>query len=146
MSDYNWETVEVPQGSFVGWGTSPGQHVTGKVLTFSPAGGQDFNGEPCPQLTLELVESAASFNKAGERTDFPVGDVVSLTVGQSGLKRAVQSAQPDTGDLVKITLTGTEVTKKGNTIKVFDLKIARGAGGPAAQQQAPAATQAAPPF
>lgn len=151
MTEPQWETVEIPQGAFIGWGNQAGQHVTGKVLTYSPAGGTDFNGESCPQITVELVEQAASFNKAGERTDYPAGELVNLTVGQTGLKAAIQRANPDPGDLIKITMTGTSVTKKGNTIKNFDLKIARGVGQvqqPAPQQQQgfgqPA--QAQPPF
>ena len=34
----NWETVEVPRGAYLGWGTKKGQHVTGKVLEYSPDG------------------------------------------------------------------------------------------------------------
>lgn len=150
MTDQQWETVDVPQGAFVGWGSTAGQHVTGKVLSYSPTGGSDFNGDPCPLLVLELIEQAASFNKAGERTDYPAGEFVNLTVGQTSLKAALQKASPDVGDLLKITMTGTSVTKKGNTIKNFEFKIARGAGQ--AQQPAPAAggfggqPQAQPPF
>lgn len=146
MSDsYDWETVEVPSGAFIGWGTTPGQHVTGKVLSYTSSGGTDFNGDPCPQLTIELLDKAASFNKAGERTDYPSGELVNLTVGQTGLKAAVQRAVPEPGDLVKITMTGTSKTNRGNEIKNFDLKIARGAG----QRQTPSAAAAAnpePPF
>jgi hypothetical protein len=153
MSEPEWETIEVQPGAFIGWGNHPGQHVTGKVLGYSPAGGTDFNNEACPLLAVELLEQAASFNKAGERTDFPAGELVNLTVGQIGLKTALQKAQPNLGDLVKITMTGTSVTKKGNATKNFDLKIARGAGqgaAPVQQQQPPSAMQqvfgaAAPP-
>jgi hypothetical protein len=155
MGTYDWETVDVPQGAFIGWGTREGQHVTGKVLTYGAAAGSDFDGNPCPQLTIELIEPAASFNKAGERTNYPAGELVSLTVGQYGLKAAVIRANPEPGDLLKITLTGVSKTNKGNDIKNFDLKIARGAGGgspyigngnrtqPAAQ---PAPVEAEPPF
>jgi hypothetical protein len=144
MSNPNWETIDVPQGAFVGWGTQAGQHVTGKLLAYSASGGTDFNNEPCPQLTIELIEPAASFNKAGERTDFPAGEIVSLTVGQVGLKNAVARAGVEAGDLIKITLSGTSPTKKGNTIKVFDLKVARGAGQ--SQRPANAVPQPQAPF
>lgn len=145
--NYDWETVEVPAGSFIGWGTTGGQHVTGRILSYSPLGGVDFNGDACPELTIELTDRAASFNKNGERTDYPAGEMVNLTVGQLGLKKAVTRADPNVGDMIKITMTGTEKTTKGNEIKVFDLKIARGSGQtqrPPASRQ-PAATPE-PPF
>lgn len=146
MSDQQWETIDIPQGAFIGWGTNPGQHVTGKIISYAPVGGTDFNGEACPQITVDLAEPAASFNKAGERTDYPAGELVNLTIGQVGLKTAIQRADLNPGDLVKITLTGLSPTKKGNTIKNFDLKVARGVGGPPAAA-APAQTfQAAPAF
>lgn len=131
-----WETIEVSSGSFVGWGTTAGQHVTGKVLSYSPSQGTDFNNEPCPQLTIELSDRAASFNKEGQRTDYQAGELVNLTVGQVGLKNAVTRAGLEVGDLVKITMTGTSKTNRGNTIKNFDLKVARGGGNtPPPQQQ-----------
>lgn len=141
----NWEDVSVPRGAYISWGTQVGQFVAGKVLEYAPAGGSDFNGEACPQLSVELIEPAASFTKEGQRTDFPAGELVVLNCGQASLKRAVRAADPSPGDLVKITFSGTFQAAKG-TGKEFDIKIARGAGGPATQQQAPADTQAAPPF
>jgi hypothetical protein len=62
MSD--WETIEAPVGSFIGWGGTKGQHVTGKVLDFTMDGGTDFGGNRCPQISIQLTEDAASFNKA----------------------------------------------------------------------------------
>lgn len=147
MAQPQWEDVNVPRGAYIGWGTTPGQHVTGKVLDYSPAGGSDFNGEPCPQLSVELVEPAASFNKSGERTDFQAGELVVLNAGQASLKRAIRAADPAAGDLVKIALSGLVQAAKGQ-VKEFSIKIARGAGGTAAPQ-APApqpSAQATPPF
>lgn len=136
MSDTNWEDIEVPRGAYVGWGDQIGQHVTGKVLDFEPSGGTDFNGNICPQLAIELVEPAASFNKKGERTDYPAGELVNLTCGQVSLKRAVKAADPAPGDLVKITL-GNLVSTSNGTVKEFNIKIARGAGGPVHRPQPP---------
>ncbi|UQE73861.1 hypothetical protein MYK68_14090 [Gordonia sp. PP30] len=142
-----WETIDVPAGAFIGWGNTPGQAVTGKVLTFDPAGAQDYNGNVCPELGLELVEPAASYNKAGERFDYATGDLVNLTCGATNLKRAVMAASPSAGDLVKITLQEIKPLNGGRSVKIFDLKIARGAGGastPATPTpQAPAAQPAA---
>lgn len=124
----NWETVEVPRGAYLGWGSKKGQHVTGKVLEFSPDGGTNFAGDPCPSATIELTEPAASFNKDGERTDYPAGEIIQLNAGQVSLKRALRAADPSPGDLVKITLENLAKTDKG-TVKEFGIKIARGAGG-----------------
>lgn len=147
MTDqYEWETVEVPQGAFIGWGTQPGQHVTGKILTYDGTGGTDFDGNPCPQITVELIDKAASFKKDGQRTDYPAGDLVNVTCGQSGLKAAVTRAHPSTGDLIKITMSGVVKTNKGNDMKQFDLKIARGAGQEQPVGSAPATGDAEPPF
>lgn len=132
-----WETVEVPRGAYLGWGSKKGQHVTGKVLEYSPDGGTNFAGDPCPSATIELTEPAASFNKEGERTDYPAGEIIQLNAGQVSLKRALRAADPATGDLVKITLENLAKTDKG-TVKEFGIKIARGAGGSVKQQAAQA--------
>ncbi|UGU31381.1 hypothetical protein LT350_33715 [Mycolicibacterium smegmatis] len=138
----NWEEIDVPRGAYIGWGNNAGQHVTGKVLEFAPTGGSDFNGNPCPQLAVELIEPAESYNKAGQRTEHGVGDIVQLTCGQVSLKRAVMAADPNPGDLVKITLDGIVNLQGGNTVKEFGIKIARGAG--ASAQPVPAQTAPAP--
>jgi hypothetical protein len=122
-----WEEVDVPRGAFISWGAATGQHVTGKVLSFDPAGGSDFNGNTCPQLSIELTESAASINKDGNRTDFDAGELVVLNCGQVSLKRAVHAAQLNVGDLVKIELSNLVKVDKG-TVKEFSIKVARGAG------------------
>ena len=120
----NWETVDVPRGAYIGWGTKPGQHVTGKVLDYDPAGATDFNGGQCPALEIELTEPAASFNREGERTTQDTGEIVQLSCGQVSLKRAVRKADPKPGDLVKITLENLAKTQNG-TVKEFGIKIAR---------------------
>ncbi len=143
-----WETVESTAGGFIGWNsTKTGQHVTGKVVDYSIDGGTDFNGNRCPQLAVELTEAAASFNKEGDRRDYDAGEMVNLTCGQASLKSAIRRADPSPGDLIKITLTEFAKTSNG-TAKVFEIKIARGAGGPvAAKASAPvAADDEAPPF
>lgn len=137
-----WEEVPVPRGAFIGWGNAIGQFVTGKVLDYDETGGTDFSGNTCPTLSVELLESAASFDKSGTRTDFPAGDLVILNAGQVSLKRALRAAALNAGDLVKITMANLVKSANG-TVKEFEIKVARGAGRPAqpAQtfQQAPAA-------
>ena len=139
----NWETVEVPRGAYVGWGSKPGQHVTGKVLDYSLSGGTDYAGEPCPSIAIELTEKAASYNKEGERTDIEAGEIVQLNAGQVSLKRALRAADPSPGDLVKISLDNIAALKGGKTVKEFGIKIARGAAKTTA---ASAADDDAPPF
>ena len=154
MTTYNWEDVEVPRGAFISWGETTGQHVTGKILSYDPQGGTDFNNNTCPQLAVELIEPAASINKAGQRTDFPAGELVVLNCGQVSLKRAVQAASLNAGDLVKITLENLVRTANG-TVKEFTIKVARGAGGSMPAQPKPSpfdqkhtdlTQQAQPPF
>lgn len=125
----NWETIEAPTGSFIGWGTKKGQHVTGRVVEYSVDGGTDFNSARCPLLSVELTEKAASFNKDGDRTDHEAGSIVNITAGQVKLKSVIRTADPSPGDLIKVELTGVSKTASGNTLKEFNVKIARGAGG-----------------
>lgn len=134
MSEPQWTEVDVPRGSFISWGTNTGQHVTGRVMAYEPQGGTDFAGNPCPQLSVELTAPAASVNKEGARTDFAVGELVVLNAGQVSLKRALQAAQPQPGELVKITLASLARTANG-TVKEFTIAKAPGsapAGGAAA--------------
>lgn len=130
MTDPQWEEIDVPRGAFIGWGNRTGQHVTGRVMGYDERGGTDFNGDPCPQLQIELTERAASINKENERTDYPAGELVVLNCGQVSLKRAVRAAALDVGDLVKIELVNLVKVSNG-TVKEFGIKVARGAGGSA---------------
>lgn len=131
-----WETIEAPSGSFIGWGTRKGQHITGRVVEYAIDGGTDFNGSKCPLLSIELTDKAASFNKEGERTDHEPGSLVNITAGQVKLKSVITRADPSPGDLLKVELTGVTKTANGNTLKEFDIKIARGAGGKVAPKAA----------
>lgn len=144
----DWETIESTAGGFIGFGTKVGQHVTGKVVDYSIDGGTDFNGNKCPQLAVELTEKAASFNKEGARTDFEAGEIVNVTCGQVSLKSTIRRTDPAPGDLIKVTLSELVKTANG-TAKVFEIKIARGAGVSTSGKPA-AATAAAdddePPF
>lgn len=142
----DWETIETPKGAYIGWGSTAGQHVTGKVLAYADTGGTNFAGDPCPQISIELTEKAASINKDGQRTDFPAGELVVLNCGQANLSRGVRAAALNAGDLVKIELTDFEKTANG-TVKIFGIKVARGAGKTASSPAASAPqAEAAPPF
>src|SRR4051794_14096427 len=116
MTQPNWETVEVPRGAFLGWGDKVGQHVTGYVLEYDVEGGTDYYNKVCPRIDIELVEPAASFNKEGDRTDYPAGEFVVLNAGLVSLKRALRAADPHSGDLIKIVLSNLVKTANG-TVK-----------------------------
>lgn len=121
----NWENIEVPAGSYIGWGTEPGQTVIGKVLGFNMTGGTDFSGAPCPELQLELIEPGYSMNKDNQRFDYQAGQLVNINAGGANLKRGVTAAQPAPGDLIKIELEKLEPLSGGRSVKVFAISIAR---------------------
>lgn len=122
----NWEDIEVPQGTFIGWGKI-GQTVTGKVLSFSSEGGTDFNGNPCPQLVVELAEQADNYkDKGATHETIAAGELVTITAGLANLKRSLNAASLNPGDLVKITFDDTYKTPSGEG-KSFKVQVARGA-------------------
>lgn len=127
-----WESVTPRRDApFIGWGDKEGQHVTGKVLEVGT--GLDLNDNRVPELTIELTEAATSVVK-GERSQYDVGTDVIVTCGQSNLKKSITAAALSPGDLVKITLESFFPTPKGKA-KIFDVKVARGAGGPVAPRE-----------
>lgn len=142
---YQFEDVDIPQGSFISWGPKPGQKVVGKVVEYGAATGTDFNDNPCPQLSVELVEPAHSVNKDGERRDYGVGELVVINGGQANLRRNLLATDPSRGDVISIEFSDLQKTPRGS-VKVFRTRIARGAAagdGPAA----PVSTaEPAPPF
>jgi hypothetical protein len=119
-----WQKIEVPQGSFIGWGTKEGQIVQGKVTDYDETGGRDYDKNSCPLIEIELTYKAASFIK-NQRTDFPVGSVVLVTCGQANLKKAIKRAELVRGNLVKITMTGELDTGQGSPMKMFDIQVDR---------------------
>ena len=146
MTAPEWESVSTGRGAYIGWGQTPGQHVTGKVVSYGERSGTTPPPKslPVPEVGIELTETAASFNKFGERTDHEPGTTVLLTASQKNLERGLLNAQPKPGDLLKITLEKLVPSGEG-TAKVYDILIARGAGGPveqAVQAQAQASSQA----
>jgi hypothetical protein len=124
----NWEEIEVPRGSYVGWGSKPGQEVTGALLVYDPVGATTPAPEnaPCPLLEIELTEEAWSSDKDGNWTKFDAGQTVCLSVSQKNLQRGVQRANLHAGDLVRISMYDTEKVAKG-TVKLFKVFVDRGA-------------------
>jgi len=136
MSQPVWETVEAPVGNFVGWGTQLGQYVEGEVLDYSRTAGTDFDGDPCPLLSLRLTKPAASFSKDGTRRDFDVDEIVNITCGQANLKAGVQAMNATPGDLIHIELESIMRVNKGD-MKKFIFRISRAAGTPKIQEVTP---------
>ena len=141
---YDFETVNVPAGAFIGWHDQPGQIVMGKVLDYDPSSGQDFSGGRCPQVVIELVEPASSFNRNGDRTDFGAGEMVTITAGQANLRRGILAADLSRGDVVRITHSSNQETTNG-TVKIFEIAVARGAAPEMAPTAPTQATQAPGP-
>lgn len=127
MPDY--KTVEVPRGTFIGWGLKPGQVVSVKVVSFDPTGGSDANDKPCPQLVGTLLEAADSYRDQGttlQRID--AGEMVTVTAGIANLKAGLLAADPKPGDYVRMEFVDTYKTTKG-TGKEIKVQIARGEPG-----------------
>lgn len=141
MSD-GWEEINVPRGAYIGWGEKPGQKVIGEVLEYGPDLGTDFDGKKCPQVSLVLHDKAFSHSKESGWTEFPAGELVVINCGQASLKRAVQAAQLNPGDLTMIEMSGQENIKGGKTVKVFKIKVKRGTGELSANAQSAMKKQA----
>lgn len=118
-----WEDVEVPEGTFIGWGKKAGQKVTGEILDYDEQGGKDFDKNPCPLLTLKLTEAAHSHVK-GKWTEYPAGETVLVTCGQPKLKQAVKVADPQRGWLIQLEMTGLQDTANGE-MKLFAARVDR---------------------
>ena len=131
-NDVDWdqaEQVEVPQGTFIGWGEI-GQIVAGTVLRYSSDGGKDFNGNTCPSLELELLSDAVNFKDKGtKRETIKAGERAAITAGQANLKRALEEANPKPTDKIRIEYSADYKTASG-TGKEFTVKIVRGTGNP----------------
>jgi hypothetical protein len=74
--------------------------------------GRDYNGNPCPELVLEVSED---------------GDEKTVTAGQALLKAALAEAAPQVGNKIRITYTGNSQGKPGrNPAKEFKVEVKPG--------------------
>jgi hypothetical protein len=121
--------IDVPQGSYVGWGNKPGQVIEGVVTDYDPTGATGFGGKgECPALEIELSRTAHSYSKkTGQWTTYEAGETVQLSCGQVQLKKKVRKAQPRIGDSIRIELTDLIAVDNG-TVKSFTVGIDRNAG------------------
>lgn len=125
---YEFETITASAGSdFFAWGPTPGQVVLGTVQSFTATGGTDYDGLPCPEVQLTLLEPARSERRTGV-TDYTAGATVTVTAGPAGLKRLLSSIDPVPvrGDVMRIEFDSMVKTPAG-PMKHFIVQLARGA-------------------
>ena len=138
MSDIEWSEVVVPQGTFVGWG-KVGQTIIGRTVAYGDEDGRDYDGEPCPQIVVELVEQAHTFRSKDQSWEtIEAGELATITGGQASLARALRAASPEPGRMVRIVYAEDYKTSKGSPGKGFRIDL-----GP---RQAPAPPVADDPF
>jgi hypothetical protein len=125
MSDEEYETVNIPRGTFIGWGSRPGQKMTAKVLSYGDEEGRDFNGNICPQVVAELIDPFTNYRDKGTVTEeLAVGELVSMTCGLANLKRTVRAAALEPGNKFVLEFTGLEPSGT-NIVKIFEMKVSR---------------------
>jgi hypothetical protein len=95
-------------GSFVKW-TEVGQSVEGVIVSFTTDGGQDFDGKPCPELTLDTAEGLQT-----------------VTCAQANIKSKVlgNAAKLVPGARCRVTYSGTYESKNGTPGKEFRVAVA----------------------
>ena len=105
MSEYEELTGS---GQFVKWDTV-GQVVEGEIVTFTPDGGRDFDGDECPELTLSTDDGFAT-----------------ITCAQASLKRIVtrNADKLVPGAKCRVTFAGTYESKNGTPGKDFKVQLA----------------------
>lgn len=130
-TDVDWskaDEVEVAQGVYVKF-RDVGQVVAGTVVRYSATGGVDLNGQPIPQLELDLLSTAHTYDKDDHRTDLSIGERVIISASQVNLRRGLEEANLKAGDRIRVEFDGTYSTAKG-TGKSFKLKVIRGSANP----------------
>lgn len=132
MSD-EWEDVEVPQGTFIGWG-EVGQTLTIEVVSYSDNAGSDFNGNPCPQVVGILTTDAVNYRDKGTRKEtIAKGEFVTITCGQASLAKSVRAAALEPGNLARIKYEDDYKTAKGIG-KSFKVQVNRNAAKVTAEE------------
>lgn len=118
--------ADIPAGDFYVW-ENPGEVLTGDVI--AKIIDKDFNGGPCPGLTIRLDD----------------GEEIRLTAGQAQLKAKLLEAKPQVGDRIRIAFTGIEKRSGGKTLKQFEVSIKSGGAKSKVEQPTQQTTAAAAP-
>jgi hypothetical protein len=125
MSTDEYEKVEVPRGTFIGWALKPGQKMEATVLTYGEADGRDFDGDACPLIVAELLKPFTNYRDKGTTVEeLAAGELVSITCGLANLKRTVRTAALEPGNRFILEFTDTYKTAAGEG-KAFEMKVAR---------------------
>ena len=116
-----YRTVDTAS-TFIGWGKLE-QQVELEVLTFEPAGGRDFNNNPCPRVVGTLMADCDNYKDLRgdiERVKLKAGQQVTVEGGVENLRKGLLLVEPKRGDLLRLTYTDTYDTPqgKGKVIKV----------------------------
>lgn len=86
-----------------------GDSIAGDIVAITD--GDDFNGNPCPQLTLDTEDG-----------------VRKVTCGQKMLQAALAEREPQEGDHITITYSGVGEGKPGRApAKLFTVEVVRAA-------------------
>lgn len=125
MAEYDFEKVEVPRGTFIGWGAKPGQKMTAKVVAYGDEDGRDFNGNACPLVVAELIEPFTNYrDKGATKEELAAGELISMTCGIANLKRHVKAAALQPGNVFQLEFTELYKTDQGDG-KAFEMQVAR---------------------
>ena len=95
-------------GDFQQWNDA-GDQIVGIIKNLRE--GQDYNGNPVPEVILEVNEN---------------GDEKTVTVSQARLKVLFAEKMPKEGDKIRVVYTGTSAGRGGRTIKDFTLDVQPG--------------------
>lgn len=106
-----WDDPEMKVGGDYIKFETVGESITGKVLSVGAHRWDD--GSVSPQVLL-LTDS---------------GEEKTITAGQIRLKAALAEQRPEVGDTLTVTYTELEKRAGGKTLKHFDVKVNKGAGG-----------------
>jgi Uma2 family endonuclease len=107
MSDFPWDDY-MQTGDWITF-TNIGDGVVGIIKAIRV--GKDFNGNPCPELIIE-VDS---------------GEEKTLTAGQVLLKQALAELRPGVGDKVRIVYSGIGEARPGKApAKQFTVEVKTG--------------------
>jgi len=108
MSEFNWDDY-AQAGDWVSF-NEVGDQVVGRIKSVRI--GTDFNGNPCPELVLEVNDE---------------GDEQTLTAGQVMLKAALAEKAPRVGDRIRIIYSGIGDAKPGRApAKLFQVDVKPG--------------------
>ena len=105
---FDWDQFK-QNGDFVRF-ENVGDQVVGTIKAIRE--GRDFNGNPCPELVLEVSDE---------------GDEMTLTAGQVLLKSALAEQAPEVGNRIRIVYSGVGPAKPGKApAKEFTVEVKPG--------------------